>query len=80
MGFNADEEKIEDLVQSGVIDPTEVVRVAIQNASSIAGLLLHHRSVDLRTAGETEGWRPRRSWSRGWISGFRLGVAIEGGG
>ena len=39
-GFNADEEKIEDLVESGVIDPTKVVRVAIQNASSIAGLLL----------------------------------------
>ena len=40
MGFNADEEKVEDLVESGVIDPTKVVRVAIQNASSIAGLLL----------------------------------------
>jgi len=39
-GFNADEEKVEDLVQAGVIDPTKVVRVAIQNASSIAGLLL----------------------------------------
>jgi chaperonin GroEL len=39
-GFNADEEKVEDLVQSGVIDPTKVVRVAIQNAASIAGLLL----------------------------------------
>jgi len=39
-GFNADEEKIEDLVEAGVIDPTKVVRVAIQNASSIAGLLL----------------------------------------
>jgi len=40
VGFNADEEKIEDLVQSGVIDPTKVVRVALQNSSSIAGLLL----------------------------------------
>jgi len=40
MGFNADEEKIEDLVAAGVIDPTKVVRVAIQNASSISGLLL----------------------------------------
>src|SRR4029079_2573347 len=40
VGFNADEEKVEDLVQSGVIDPTKVVRVAIQNSSSIAGLLL----------------------------------------
>ncbi|HYR88997.1 MAG TPA: chaperonin GroEL [Terriglobia bacterium] len=40
VGFNAEEEKVEDLVQSGVIDPTKVVRVAIQNSSSIAGLLL----------------------------------------
>ena len=40
VGFNAAKEKIEDLVQSGVIDPTKVVRVAIQNAASIAGLLL----------------------------------------
>jgi len=39
-GFNADEEKVEDLVEAGVIDPTKVVRVAIQNSSSIAGLLL----------------------------------------
>jgi chaperonin GroEL len=39
-GFNAEEEKIEDLVVAGVIDPTKVVRVAIQNSSSIAGLLL----------------------------------------
>jgi chaperonin GroEL len=40
VGFNADTEKIEDLVDAGVVDPTKVVRVAIQNASSIAGLLL----------------------------------------
>src|SRR5947207_2441029 len=31
-GFNADEEKVEDLVEAGVIDPTKVVRVAIQNS------------------------------------------------
>jgi chaperonin GroEL len=40
VGFNADEEKIQDLVVAGVIDPTKVVRVAIQNAASISGLLL----------------------------------------
>jgi chaperonin GroEL len=45
MGFNADEEKVEDLVQSGVIDPTKVVRVAIQNASSISGLLLTTEAI-----------------------------------
>ena len=39
-GFNAEEEIVEDLVEAGVIDPTKVVRVAIQNAASIAGLLL----------------------------------------
>jgi len=45
VGFNADEEKVENLVQSGVIDPTKVVRVAIQNASSIAGLLLTTEAI-----------------------------------
>jgi len=40
IGFNADEEVIQDLVDAGVIDPTKVVRVAIQNAASISGLLL----------------------------------------
>src|SRR5262245_56303072 len=39
-GFNAATEVYEDLVKSGVIDPAKVVRSALQNASSIASLLL----------------------------------------
>jgi chaperonin GroEL len=39
-GFNADTEKYEDLVKAGVIDPTMVTRTALQNAASIASLLL----------------------------------------
>jgi chaperonin GroEL len=39
-GFNALTEKYEDLVKVGVLDPTKVVRTALQNAASIAGLLL----------------------------------------
>ena len=39
-GFNAQIEEYEDLAASGVIDPTKVVRTAIENAASIAGLLL----------------------------------------
>jgi chaperonin GroEL len=39
-GFNAARETYEDLVKAGVIDPTKVVRSALQNAASIAGLLL----------------------------------------
>jgi len=40
MGFNALTENYEDLVKAGILDPTKVVRIALQNASSIAGLLL----------------------------------------
>ncbi|HEY8224699.1 MAG TPA: chaperonin GroEL [Pyrinomonadaceae bacterium] len=39
-GFNAATGEFEDLVAAGIIDPTKVVRTALQNASSIAGLLL----------------------------------------
>jgi len=39
-GFNADSEDFEDLVAAGVIDPTMVARTALENAASIAGLLL----------------------------------------
>lgn len=39
-GFNARSEKFENLYAAGVIDPTKVVRVALENASSIAGMLL----------------------------------------
>jgi len=40
MGFNAANGKFEDLIKAGIIDPAKVVRSAVQNASSIAGLLL----------------------------------------
>ncbi|HEV8343157.1 MAG TPA: chaperonin GroEL, partial [Candidatus Binatia bacterium] len=39
-GFNAATEEFEDLVKAGIVDPTKVVRCALQNAASIAGLLL----------------------------------------
>ena len=39
-GFNAATEVYEDLVESGVIDPTKVVRAALQNAASVASLML----------------------------------------
>ena len=39
-GYNAQTGKFEDLIKSGVIDPTKVVRSALQNAASVAGLLV----------------------------------------
>jgi chaperonin GroEL len=40
LGFNAQTDEYENLVQSGVIDPTKVVRTALQDAASVAGLLI----------------------------------------
>jgi len=39
-GFNARTEKFEDLMESGIIDPVKVIRCALQNAASVAGLIL----------------------------------------
>ena len=44
-GYNAQSDEYEDLVSAGVIDPTKVVRTALQNAASIAGLLLTTEAV-----------------------------------
>jgi chaperonin GroEL len=40
VGFNAVTEEFEDLVKGGIIDPTKVTRTALQNAASLAGLML----------------------------------------
>jgi chaperonin GroEL len=39
-GFNAATEEYEDLVKSGIVDPTKVVRIALQNAASVAGMMI----------------------------------------
>ncbi|MDH3237974.1 MAG: chaperonin GroEL [Deltaproteobacteria bacterium] len=39
-GFNANTEEFEDLIVAGILDPTKVTRVALQNASSVAGLMI----------------------------------------
>ena len=44
-GFNAETMEFEDLLVAGVIDPTKVTRTALQNAASIAGLLLTTEAV-----------------------------------
>ena len=39
-GFNAQTEEFGDMLEMGILDPTKVVRVALQNAVSIAGLMI----------------------------------------
>ena len=63
-GFNAETGEYEDLVKAGVIDPTKVTRTALQNASSIASLMLTTEALVCRDSGEEVGpvhaRRPRR--------------------
>ncbi|HKT15731.1 MAG TPA: chaperonin GroEL [Allosphingosinicella sp.] len=40
MGFNAQSEQYEDLVKAGIVDPTKVVRTALQDAASVAGMII----------------------------------------
>jgi len=45
IGFNAATEQFEDMVKAGVVDPAKVTRTALQNAASIAGMLLTTEAV-----------------------------------
>jgi chaperonin GroEL len=48
-GFNASTEEYEDLMKAGIMDPTKVVRTALQNAASVAGLLLTTQAMVAET-------------------------------
>jgi chaperonin GroEL len=65
-GFNADTEKYGDLVKAGVIDPTKVVRCALQNAGSVAGLML---TTEAMVSERVEDDEPK-STPRGRMSGM----------
>jgi len=56
-GFNAQTDVYENLVEAGIIDPTKVVRCALQNAASIASLLLSTEAVVCEFPGEKEEGR-----------------------
>src|SRR6185503_17076855 len=45
IGYNAEKDKFEDLIEAGVIDPAKVTRTALQNAASISALLLTTESI-----------------------------------
>ena len=57
-GFNALTEQYENLVQAGVIDPTKVVRSALQNSASIASLLLTTEALVAEIPEKTEAPAP----------------------
>jgi chaperonin GroEL len=57
-GFNAQTEAYGDLVEMGVVDPTKVARTALQNAASVAGLLLTTDAAVAELVEEKEGVSP----------------------
>jgi chaperonin GroEL len=57
-GFNAQTETYGDLVEMGVVDPTKVARTALQNAASVAGLLLTTDAAVAELVEEKEGASP----------------------
>src|SRR5437588_491022 len=54
-GYNAQTAEFGDMVQMGVIDPTKVVRFALQNAASVAGLVLTTAAMVAERSGEGQG-------------------------
>ena len=58
MGFNAQSEQYENLFQSGVIDPTKVVRTALQDAASVAGLLITTEAAVAELGDDSAGASP----------------------
>jgi chaperonin GroEL len=54
-GYNAQTDKFEDLVKAGVIDPTKVTRTALQNAGSIAALMLTTEALVAESSEEQQG-------------------------
>ncbi len=57
-GFNAETSEYEDLMKSGIIDPTKVVRFALQNAASVAALLLTTEAMVAEKPKEKEDMPP----------------------
>ena len=54
-GYDADKDSYCDLVAAGIIDPAKVVRIALQNAASVASLLLTTESLVTEIPSEEEG-------------------------
>lgn len=65
-GFNAQTEEYENLVKAGVIDPTKVVRTALQDAASVAGLLITTEA----TIAEVPEDKPAPAMAGGGMSGM----------
>jgi len=79
-GYNADSDKYEDLLEAGVIDPVKVTRIALQNAVSIAGLLLTTDCLITEKPKEKEDMPPGAPGMGGGMPGGMGGMGGMPGG
>ncbi|MEL7832534.1 chaperonin GroEL [Fodinibius sp. Rm-B-1B1-1] len=77
-GYNARTEKYEDLIEAGVIDPTKVTRTALENAASVAGLMLTTEALisDKPSEGDDDDDGPAGG---GGMPGGGMGGGMPGG-
>ena len=57
-GYNAETDTYEDLMKAGIMDPTKVVRLALQNAASVASLMLTTQAMVAEKPKERKGMYP----------------------
>jgi chaperonin GroEL len=69
-GFDAQKEEYTDMVKAGIIDPTKVVRIALQNASSVAALLLTTEAMVAEKPREKEKYPPMPPGGGGGMEGM----------
>jgi chaperonin GroEL len=69
-GFNAASGEFEDLIKSGIMDPTKVVRTALQNAASVAGLLLTTEATVAEKPEEKSAMPPMPPGGMGGMGGM----------
>jgi chaperonin GroEL len=72
IGFNAASEQYEDLVKAGVIDPAKVTRTALQNAASIAGLMLTTEAMVSEIPEDEKGGGSGMPGGMGGMSGMGM--------
>jgi chaperonin GroEL len=69
-GYNAETDTYEDLMKAGIMDPTKVVRLALQNAASVASLMLTTQAMISEKPEEKKGMQPGAQGMGGGMNGM----------
>ncbi len=69
-GYNAETDTYEDLMKAGIMDPTKVVRLALQNAASVASLMLTTQAMVAEKPEEKKGMHPGAQGMGGEMGGM----------